>query len=89
MKRGGLRKKFWKQQDQDLKRLGLPKPINDYGFSYPQLQESMSQVEFKKFVDWMYGQTMMLHEIHGPVVYTEDVIRGLDLIRNRKPTNWD
>jgi hypothetical protein len=67
----------------------LPEPDHDYGFSSKLLENHLSSEEWKKFADWMYGQTMMLDEQLGPINYTHDVIRGLDFIRYKKPTYWD
>jgi hypothetical protein len=46
--------------------------------------------EEKKFIDWMDGQTMGLHPVtNETIVYEDDVIRGLAMLRNKIPTYWD
>ncbi len=37
----------------------------------------------------MYGQTVMIDEKLGTIMYTHDVIRVLDFIRNGKDPYWD
>ena len=84
-----LKMRWWKGTLADLKRLRLPEPDHAYGFSQKVLEANLSSKEFEAFNKWMYGQTMMLDEKLGPIVYTHDVIRGVDLIRNRIPTYFD
>lgn len=84
-----LKKKWHKSVLNDIKRLGLPEPDSDYGFSTKLLQDNLSQPEFEKFSEWMNGQTCMLDDKLGVINYTGDVIRGIDFIRNGRPTYWD
>lgn len=84
----GLNPKFWKEIKKDLKDLGLPEPANKYGFTDKQLHESLSSTEYNKFWRWMYGQTMMKSD-DGVIVYVDDVIRGIKLIRYSTPTYFD
>jgi hypothetical protein len=71
-----------------LKRLELPRLDHKYGYFYSTLQQHMSTIEYKKFNDWMNGQTCVL--IDGKVVcYTEDVVRFLNLVRYGEATYWD
>ena len=86
---GGLLPKWHKSVIDDLKRLHLPKPNHDYGFSAALLQNTLTPMEFAKFDEWMYGQTCVRDENLGLIYYTTDVIRGIDLIRNGKQTFWD
>jgi hypothetical protein len=72
-----------------IKRLNLPTPDSPYGFSSRLLENSLPPSEYLKFGEWMDGQTCMLDEKLGVINYTHDVIRGIDLIRNKKPTYWD
>lgn len=85
----GLKPKWQKSTLNDIKRLGLPEPDHAYGFSSELMQRSLSQTEFHKFCDWMYGQTCMVDEKLGTINYTHDVIRGIDFIRHGTPTFWD
>lgn len=85
----GLKKKFWKETEKDLKDLGLPEPASDYGFTDQQLLDSLSKSEYTKFWKWMYGQTMMLDGNGKTIAYTHDVLRGVRLIRHGTPTYWD
>lgn len=87
-KYNGLKKKYWKSLRAALKELELPEPAHPYGFRDSQLLESLSKTEYKKFWKWMYGQTMMMDE-GEPIAYTEDVLRGVQLIRYGTPTYWD
>jgi hypothetical protein len=84
-----LKKQWWKATLASLKRLGLPEPDHDYGFSENLLKTSLSSVEYRKFCKWMNGQTMMIDDKLGGICYTHDVIRGIDLIRHGTPTYWD
>ncbi len=86
---GGLKKKWHKSTMSDILRLKLPTPDHEYGFSGPLLKKSLSPDEFKKLGDWMYGQTCMIDEKLGTIMYTHDVIRGIDYIRNGTPTFFD
>lgn len=48
----------------------------------------MSTIEYKKFNDWMNGQTCVL--VDGKVVcYVDDVVRFLNLVRYGEATYWD
>lgn len=87
-KYGGLNKKFWKGLQAELKYLELPEPAHEHGFTDKQLQESLSAPEYKNFWRWMYGQTLMKSE-DGLIIYVDDVIRGVKLIRYGTPTYWD
>lgn len=91
MKKGmaGLRPKWRKETLADIKRLGLPEPDHDYGYSWPLLKKGLSASEYKQFSKWMHGQTQLLDPKLGTIAYTHDVIRGIDMIRNKKPTYWD
>lgn len=84
-----LKKKWHAGTLSDMKRLNLPEPDHDYGFSWPLLEKNLSKAEFDKFSEWMNGQTQMLDDKLGAIAYTHDVIRGIDLIRHKKPTYWD
>jgi hypothetical protein len=88
-KYGGLNRRFWAELRRDLKDLGLPEPAHDHGFTHEQLVENTSKTEYKKLCEWLYGQTCMVDEKLGVIVYTHDVIRGLKLIRRGVPTYWD
>lgn len=71
-----------------LKRLELPRLDTKYGYFYPTLQQHMSTIEYKKFNDWMNGQTCVL--VDGKVVcYVDDVVRFLNLVRYGEATYWD
>lgn len=84
-----LKTKWHKSVLNDIKRLALPTPDHEYGYSTKLLQDNLSSTEFKKFGEWMNGQTCMVDEKLGIINYTHDVIRGIDLIRNKQPTYWD
>jgi len=84
-----LKKKWHQSVLNDLKRLGLPEPDHDYGFSTDLLKAHFSKPEFERFCEWMNGQTCMLDDKLGTINYTHDVIRGIDFIRNGTPTYWD
>jgi hypothetical protein len=85
-----LKPKFQKALKAELKRLELPEPGSIYGFTDEQLQESLSAKEYEIFWQWMYGQTMMMDSKTGkPIVYVEDVLRGVRLIRYGTQTYWD
>lgn len=84
-----LRMQWWASTLADIKRLKLPEPDSEYGFSTKLLEKSLSPEEFKKFSKWMYGQTCMIDDVLGTINYTHDVIRGIDFIRHGKPTHWD
>jgi len=73
----------------DIKRLGLPQPDHEYGFSTSLLEQHLSLSEFEHFGEWMNGQTCMLNDKLGTINYTHDVIRGIDFIRHGRPTFWD
>jgi hypothetical protein len=87
-KYNGLNKKYWKALKKALKELDLPEPANEHGFTDKQLSENLSGPEYDKFWRWMYGQTMMM-ENGEAIVYVEDVLRGVRLIRYGTPTYWD
>lgn len=71
-----------------LTRLELPSPDCKYGYFYTTLQQYMSTIEYKKFNDWMNGQTCVL--VDGKVVcYVDDVVRFLNLVRYGEATYWD
>lgn len=83
-------KKQWHQSTlNDIKRLKLPTPDHEYGFSTSLLEKHLSPAEFERFGEWMNGQTCMLDDKLGCINYTHDVIRGIDFIRHGKPTYWD
>jgi hypothetical protein len=84
-----LKKKWHQSTLNDIKRLKLPQPDHEYGFSSKLLEKSLSSEEYAKFGKWMYGQTCMRDDILGIINYTHDVIRGIDAIRHGKPTYWD
>lgn len=86
---GGLLPKWHKSTLDDIKRLELPMPDHEYGFSTGLLEKSLNEGEFRKFLKWMYGQTCMVDDKLGTINYTHDVIRGIDFIRHGKPTYWD
>ena len=89
-KYGGLKKKWHKALKAELKALNLPEPGSIHGFYDEQLQESLSRPEYEKFWRWMYGQRMMMDSKTGrPIVYVDDVIRGVRLIRYGTPTYFD
>lgn len=82
-------KRYAKLLAHDCKLLELPLPGHEYGFTDAQLKECLSASEYKAFWEWMYGQTMMLDKKLGPIAYTEDVVRGVKLIRFKTPTCFD
>lgn len=84
-----LKTKWHKSILNDIKRLKLPDPDHEYGFSTTLLENNLPPSEFLKFGQWMYGQTCMLDDKLGVINYTHDVIRGIDNIRHGKPTHWD
>lgn len=84
-----LKERWWSSTLADIKRLSLPDPDHDYGFSTKLLKNNLSAKEFKELAAWMYGQTCMIDEKLGTINYTHDIIRGLDYIRHGKPTYWD
>lgn len=84
-----LQKKWQKSTLDSIKRLKLPTPDHEYGFSTKLLENNLPPSEFKKFGEWMSGQTCMLDEVLGTINYTHDVIRGIDYIRHGQPTYWD
>ena len=84
-----LKKKWHQSVLNDLKRLELPQPDHEYGFSGKLLEEHLSREEWERFAEWMNGQTCMLDDKLGTINYTHDVIRGIDFIRHGKPTYWD
>jgi hypothetical protein len=84
-----LKKKWHQSTLNDLKRLKLPTPDHEYGFSTALLQNHLSPAEFHSFGEWMDGQTCMLDDKLGVINYTHDVIRGIDFIRHGKATYWD
>lgn len=84
-----LKKKWHDSTLKDIKRLKLPTPDHAYGFSSALLSNSLPPSEWAKFGEWMNGQTCMVDERLGIINYTHDVIRGIDHIRNGKPTYWD
>lgn len=88
-KYSGLKKKWHKALKAELDFLELPEPEHKYGFTNEQLIEHLSATEFKNFWRWMYGQTMMMGDNGSAIVYTEDVIRGLRLVRYGTPTYFD
>jgi len=73
----------------DIRRLSLPEPDHEYGFSTLLLKEHLPSAEFNKFCKWMDGQTGILDAKLGMINYTNDVIRGIDFIRHGKPPYWD
>jgi hypothetical protein len=86
---GGLKKKWHQATLNDIKRLKLPEPDHEYGFSTGLLERSLTKFEFERLADWMTGQTCMVDENLGVINYTHDVLRGIDFIRHGKPTYWD
>jgi hypothetical protein len=84
-----LKKKWHKSVLAEIKRLKLPEPDHEYGFSTGLLVKNLSSGEFHKFEEWMEGQTCMLDAKLGVINYTHDVIRGLDFIRHGTPTFFD
>lgn len=59
-----------------------PAPICKFGYSFDQLTEMLSEVEYIRLMKWMYGQTMSICEgqapcemAHGYVVYPHDFER--------------
>lgn len=85
----GLRKQWHQSTLNDIKRLGLPEPDHEYGFSATLLKKSLSRIHMSKMEKWMCGQTCMLDDALGSIWYTHDVIRGMDMIMNGTPTYWD
>ena len=70
--------------------LNLPPPDNEYGYTSKLLNTLfLSEEEKETFHKWMYGQTMACTEEGMAVIYTEDVERGLRLIRYNMPTYFD
>lgn len=89
-KYNGLKKKYYKSIKAEFKELGLPEPGSIYGFTDEQLQENLSRPEYENFWRWMCGQTMMMDDKTGKaIVYVEDVLRGVRLIRYGTPTYFD
>jgi hypothetical protein len=86
---GGLKKKWHKSTLSDIKRLRLPEPDHEYGFSTSLLARHLSPSEGERFWDWMSGQTCMIDDKLGVISYSHDVIRGLDFIRHSKETYFD
>jgi hypothetical protein len=86
---GGLKKKWQKQTLSDIKRLKLPEPDHEYGFSTGLLERHLSPTELERFFDWMTGQTCAVDDKLGVINYTWDVLRGLDYIRHGTKTYWD
>lgn len=84
-----LKKKWHQSTLNDIKRLKLPQPDHEYGFSSQLLKANLTEQEWAKFSAWMYGQTCAVDEKLGLINYTHDVIRGIDSIRHGKPTYWD
>lgn len=72
-----------------VNKLKLPKPTHEYGYTVAQIDSFMTEDEQRKFNKWMYGQTMMLDEKLGTIIYTCDVERFLRLVRFGTPTYWD
>lgn len=88
-KYNGLKRRFHNAIKNELKRLELPEPASDYGFTEQQLLDNLSKSEYNKFCKWMCGQTMMVDKEGRPIVYVEDVLRGVRLIRYGTPTYFD
>jgi hypothetical protein len=88
-KYNGLKKKWHKTIKAEFKELGLPEPAHEMGFTDLQLHDNLSCTEYHNFWRWMYGQTLCMDENGKPVVYIEDVLRGVRLIRFGTPTYWD
>lgn len=84
-----LKKKWHPSILNDIKRLELPEPDHEYGFSTSILEQHLSVPEFERFGEWMNGQTCTLDDKLGTINYTSDVIRGIDFIRHGKRTYWD
>lgn len=82
--------KYQRLLKSDLKVLDLPEPEHKYGFPYSQLKNCLTFYDLKRLDKWMYGQTCMKDIESGDLVYyTDDVVRGLKLIRYGIPTFWD
>jgi hypothetical protein len=78
---------LWKSE---LKALDLPAPEHKYGYPTKQLLNCLSAYEMKKLDKFMYGQTCVRDNETGDIVlYIEDVVRGLRLIRFGTPTYFD
>ena len=86
---GGFKKRWHSSILADIKRLRLPNPDHEYGFSGKLLEEHLSREEWEKFAEWMNGQTCVLDDKLGLINYTHDVLRGLDYIRHGKKTYFD
>lgn len=67
----------------------LPKPkVSDAGYTRNEIKTFMTKEEFKKFGDWMCGQTVMV--VKGKhICYSLDVKRFLKMVRLNIPTYFD
>jgi hypothetical protein len=88
LKRGKMRNNaLWLKAE--CEELGLSLPRHEMGFTDAQLYNDLSKGEYKALWKWMYGQTLTMDSLGEPVIYVDDVIRGIRLIRHGTPTYWD
>jgi hypothetical protein len=66
----------------------VPFPRHEHGYCRAELQAFVKAAALKKFLKWMYGQTLAL-ENNKPIYYTYDVTRWLKLVIYETPTHWD
>jgi hypothetical protein len=75
-------------EEQLRKKLDLPKPKHELGYTFEELDMFMTEGELKDFGNWIYGQTMAMEE-GKPLVYVYDVARYLNLVRHNVSTLFD
>lgn len=67
----------------------IPAAEHDLGYSDSEIKKFMSKKEYRKFCEWITGQTCPMDEKGVLRFYPWDVHRFLELIRLERPTYFD
>jgi hypothetical protein len=63
----------------------LGEPDHEFGYTREALMDRLMAFEWRKFVEWIDGQTMALNEkTGGPVFFTWDVKRFFEIVPGKK-----
>lgn len=72
------------------KEIQLPNPKHKRGYTFEEIKSFLTEKEFKRFNDWIYGQTCGIDEkTNELLIYAWDVQRFVEMVRNNVPTYWD
>lgn len=72
------------------KAIELPAPKHKRGYTYEEIRSFLTEKEFRKFTNWMGGQTCSIDEkTNELLIYAWDVQRFVEMVRNKVPTYWD